>query len=123
MKAHIVFAGMNINYIINEIQVTKPYEHNTSNYIGSAGSKTSFVSSGGREISFKSLCKHNEKSTKNRGHRIRDYKALVNNYTRKSGVLTSPSKSHINGNYIITKFDYTEDTQGNYIIDWGFKEV
>ena len=123
MAGFIVFAGMNINYIANEINVNKPYEHNTSNYIGAAGSKTNFVSSGGRVISFKSLCASDEESAHNRGHRIKDYKALVNKYTRKSAVLTSPSKSNINGNYIITKFDYTEDTGGNYTIDWEFKEV
>ena len=123
MSGHIVFAGMNINYILDEINVNKPYEHSTSDYVGSAGSKTSFVSSGGREISFKSICKHDEKSAHGRGHRIKDYKALVNKYTRKPGVLTSKSKSNIKGNYIITKFDYNEDTKGNFIIDWGFKEV
>lgn len=123
MSGHIVFAGMNINYIINEIKVAKPYEHHTVNYVGSAGSSTNFVSSGGRVITFSNLCKWNEESAHNREHRMLDYKALVNQYTRKSEVLTSPSKSYINGNYIITGFDYTEDTEGNYTIDWEFTEV
>ena len=123
MAGFIVYAGMNINYIANEINVNKPYEHNTSNYIGAAGSNTNFVSSGGRVISFKSVCQADEQSAHNRGHRIKDYKALVNEYTRKAAVLVSESKSNIDGNYIITKFDYTEDTGGNYLIDWEFTEV
>lgn len=121
--AHITFAGMNINYIIDEIQVNKPYNHSTSPYIGAAGSTTKFVSSPGRVITFKNICKHNEQSAHGRKHRIRDYKDLVNKYARKPEVLTSPSKSNIKGNYIITKFDYLEDIGGNYIIDWEFTEV
>ena len=40
MAGHIVFAGMNINNIINEINVNKPQNHNTSSYVGADGSTT-----------------------------------------------------------------------------------
>ena len=122
MKAQIVFANWNINYIISEVNVDYPQSHNTSPYVGSTGSTTNYVSSNGRVISFKNICKHDEKST-TRGHRINDYKYLAQNYNKKPKVLTSPSKSKLNGNYIVTKFDYTEDTQGNFICDWEFTEV
>ena len=93
MTSFIVFAGMNIRYIIDEIQVQKPYEHNTSAYVGSRGSTTTPVSSEGRVISFKSICKADELSETGRDHRIRDYKDIVNIYAFQSGVLTSPSSN------------------------------
>lgn len=123
MAGHIVFAGMNINNIINEINVNKPQNHNTSSYVGADGSTTSYVSSEGRTLTFKSICTSEEESPHGRGHRINDYKYLAENFNKTPKVLTSPSTSNINGNYIITKFDYTEDTGGNYNIDWEFKEV
>ena len=74
-------------------------------------------------MSFKSLCKRDEKSSHNKKHRFNDYKDLVAKWNKTPKVLTSPSKSKINGNYLCTGFDYTEDTNGNYIIDWEFTEV
>ena len=123
MAGHIVFAGMNINYILNEINVDKDHEFNTSPYIGQDGSTTNFVSSTGRMISFKSLCKRDEQSEHGRGHRINDYIYLSKNYKEKSAVLTSSSKSNLKGNYICTECNYSEDTNGNYVIDWKFQEV
>lgn len=122
MQAHIVFANWNINYIIDEIKVNNPYSHNTSPYVGATGSTTNRSSSQGRVLSFKSFCKSDELSS-TRGHRINDYKYLAENYSKTPKVLTSPSQSNLNGNYIITEFNYTEDTMGNYIIDWEFTEV
>ena len=123
MSGYIVFAGMNINNIINEIKINKPQNHNTSAYVGSEGSNTNYISSSGKEITFSSICTFEEESPHSRGHRINDYIYLAKNFNKTPKVLTSPSKSNINGNYILTKFDYTEDTQGNYNIDWEFKEV
>lgn len=123
MAGHIVFAGMNINNIIKEINVNKPQNHNTSSYVGADGSTTNYVSSEGRTLTFKSICTSEEESTNGRGHRINDYKYLAENFNKTPKVLTSPSTSNINGNYIITDFNYTEDTGGNYNIDWEFKEV
>ncbi|AMK16327.1 peptidoglycan-binding domain-containing protein [Methanobrevibacter olleyae] len=123
MAGHIVFAGININNIIDDISVKKTQEFNTSPYVGANGSTTNHISSNGRVISFKNIVKHDEQSPHCRGHRINDYKYLAETFNKKSKVLTSPSKSKINGNYICTGFDYTEDTQHNYIIDWEFTEV
>lgn len=123
MASHIVFAGMNINYITNEIKVSNPMSHNTSEYIGQSGSVTNYVSSQGKVLTFSSICKFDEESPHNRGHRINDYKYLAKAYSETPKVLTSPSQSDLNGNYIVTGFDYTEDTQGNFICDWEFTEV
>lgn len=123
MAGYIVFAGMNINNIIDEINVSKPSEYNTSKYAGSVGSNTNYISSNGRVITFKNLCTYKEESPNGRGYRINDYLSLHTRYYNKVKVLTSPSKSKINGNYMLTGFDYTEDTQGNYIINWEFTEV
>lgn len=123
MKPQIVFAGMNINNIINEIKITNPTSYNTSPYVGATGSSTNYVSSNGRVLSFKSLCTRTEESPHGRGHRINDYISLKTMYYKTAKVLTSPSESNINGNYMLTQMDYTEDTGGNYIIDWEFEEV
>ncbi len=123
MGGFIVFAGMNINYIIEEIQVKTPQDFSTSPYIGQSGSTTNFVSSSGRVLTFKNICKYDERSPHDRGHRINDYKYLADNFNKNSKVLTSPSESQINGNYIITGFDYREDTKGNFICEWEFTEV
>ena len=123
MAGHIVFAGMNINNIIKEINVNKPQNHNTSSYVGADGSTTNYISSEGRTLTFKSICTSEEESQHSRGHRINDYKYLAENFNKTPKVLTSPSTSNINGNYILTDFNYTEDTGGNYNINWEFKEV
>lgn len=123
MAGHIVFAGLNINYIIDEINVDKDQDFNTSPYIGSDGSTTNFISSSGRAISFKSFCGRDEQSPHGRGHRINDYIYIAKTYKKTDKVLTSPSKSNINGNYICIDFNYSEDTKGNYIISWKFQEV
>ena len=122
-KAHITFAGYPIDFIINEISVSNDREHNTSNFIGSKGSTTNYISSSSRILSFSSLCKHDEKSKKGLGHRINDYKWLSQAYNNTAKVLTSPSQSKLKGNYLCTNFNYTEDTTGNYVIDWEFREV
>ena len=72
MAGHIVFAGMNINNIINEINVNKPQNHNTSSYVGADGSTTSYVSSEGRTLTFKSICTSEEECPHGRGHRLND---------------------------------------------------
>ena len=123
MAGHIVFGGININNIIEEIKVDRSQSFNTSPYMGKIGSNTNFVSANGRTITFKNICTRTEKSPHGRGHRIKDYRYLANRYNRKTAVLTSKSKSGINGNYRCVKFDYTEDTQGNYIIEWELQEV
>lgn len=122
MASHIVFAGWNINYITNEIKVSNPMSHNTSEYIGQSGSTTNYVSSQGRVITFSNICKKDEDNT-SKGHRINAYKDLAKEYSKTPKVLTSPSQSDLNGNYIVTGFNYTEDTQGNFICDWEFTEV
>lgn len=121
--AHIVFRGLHIDYIIDEINVETPQEFNTSPYIGTEGSTTNFINRSARTITFKSLCKSDEESRHGRGHRINDYIAASKNSNKIPRVLTSPSNSNIDGNYICTKMDYTEDTKGNYIIEWEFQEV
>ena len=123
MGGYIVFEGMNINYIIDEINVEKDQEFNNSPYIGQDGSTSNFISSSGRIISFKSLCKKDEQSPHGRGHRINDYAYLAKNFNKTAKVLTSSSQSNLNGNYLCTGFNYSEDTAGNYIIDWKFQEV
>ena len=121
--AHIVFNGVKINYIINEIQIRVNQDFNTSPFVGTTGSTTDYVSKSGRVLSFSSICKYDEQSTQGRGHRINDYEYLADNYNKTSKVLTSPSQSNLNGNYLCTGFDYTEDTMGNYNINWEFTEV
>lgn len=123
MTGFIVFAGMNINYILDEIKVNWDQEFNTSPYIGQEGSTTNHISTSGRIISFKSLCKKDEQSPHGRGHRINDYKDLAKTYNKKAGVLTSSSESNLKGNYLCSDFNYVEDTNGNYIIDWEFTEI
>lgn len=123
MAGFIVFDGMNINYIMDEINVERDQDFNTSPYIGQIGSTTNHISTSGRIISFKSLCKRDERSPHGRGHRINDYIYLSKKFNKKPKVLTSSSKSKLKGNYIITNFNYSEDTAGNYIIEWEFTEV
>ena len=55
MAGHIVFAGWNINYIVNEIKVSNPMTHNTSEFVGGSGSTTNYVSSEGRVITFTNI--------------------------------------------------------------------
>jgi len=122
-KAHIQWHGMNIMYILDNIQVSRDEDYNTSSYVGGFGSTTNHISSSGRVISFKSLCLHDEPSRHNRPHRINDYITLAENYKGMVKVLTSPSISNIDGNYMMTGFDYTENTMGDYEISWEFTEV
>lgn len=122
MSGHIVYNGMNIDYIINEIGIDKKRQYNTSPYLGSDGSTTNYVSQDGRVLTFKSLCPALEESRHNRGHRINDYLYIAETGKVKAKVLTSQSESNIDGNYLCTKMDYTEDTGGNYVIEWEFVE-
>lgn len=121
-KAHIQWHGMNIMYILDDIKVSRDEDYHTSPYVGEFGSTTNHVSSGGRVISFKSLCLHDEPSRHDRPHRINDYIALAENYKGKVKVLTSESSSNLDGNYMMTGFEYTENTMGDYEISWEFTE-
>ena len=122
-KAHIQWHGVNIMNIIKEVKITRDEEYNTSSYIGTTGSTTNHISSTGRIISFKSLCTRDEPSRHGRPHRINDYVALAVKYKGLVKVLTSPSMSNLNGNYMMSGFEYSEDTGGNYEIEWEFTEV
>lgn len=119
------FHNVGIRYIIDSFEVKKPQNHTTSPFVGRNSSTTKFVSSDGRVISFKSLCLADEtgsyKGKKIR--RIRLYRYLANVFNQRPAVLTSLSKSDIDGNYILTGFDYKEDTSGNFEINWEFTEV
>lgn len=122
MVGHIVFNNYNIDNIINEIKITENTTHNTSPYIGTYGSNTNYISDEGRVISFKNLVT-NDENTSDGKNRIVLYKNIAKEFKTKSGVLTSSSKSELKGNYIITKFDYTEDTGRNFICEWEFTEI
>ena len=121
--SHIVFGGMYLSNIIEDINIKTNQAFHTSPYVGGEGSDTSLVSRDAKTLSFKSICKHDQESPHGRGHRINDYIHLAKTYNKISAVLTSESTSNIDGNYICTKMDYTEDTAGNYIIDWEFQEI
>lgn len=123
MSAMIIFQKTHINYIIDEIQVKHPMSHTTNDYLGATASNTNFISNSGRIISFQSICKRDETSANKNKWRINVYRKLAEDYQKKAGALTSPSKSHLNGNYILTSFDYVEDTSNNYLINWEFTEV
>ena len=122
-KSHIVFGGMYISYIIDEIKVTTKQDFNTNSYVGTIGSQTNHISTDGRVITFKSLCLKDQLSAHGRGHRINDYIHLAKTYKDSPQVLTSPSLSNVDGNYICMKMDYVEDVSGTYTIDWEFQEV
>lgn len=121
-SSYITFGGMLINYIVDEVKIQTSQSFNTSPYVGADGSSTTFVSREGKNLSFKSLCLKREKSEHNRGHRINDYIYISKTYSKKAGVLVSSSESKIDGNYFCVKMDYTEDTEGNYEIEWEFQE-
>lgn len=122
-KAFIQWNGMNIMNILDNVQISREEDYKTSSYVGDIGSTTNHISSSGRVISFKSLCLNYEQSRHNRPHRINDYIYLSENYKGKVKVLTSPSISNIDGNYMMTGFEYTENTMGDYEISWEFTEV
>lgn len=121
MEAHVTFANVPINYITDSFSVSKTQNHRTSPYIGDKGSNTSYVSSTGKIISFKSMCLNDETGTGDIP-RIQEYIALSETYNQKESTLTSPSYANLNGNYILTDFKYSEDTSGNFTIDWEFTE-
>ena len=121
-KAFIQWHGVNIMNILDKVQISRDEDYKTSSYVGGLGSTTNHISSSGRVISFKSLCTYDEPSRHNRAHRINDYIALAENYKGMVKVLTSPSISNIDGNYMMTGFEYIEDTKGNYEISWEFTE-
>lgn len=122
MAGHIVFEGMNINNIIDEIQVQKDISITSNDYLGGSGSSTDFISESGNILTFESYCLHYEESWHGNNHRIGDYKSLFKTYHTKAGVVTSKSNASINGNYIITKFEIKEDTAGNFRISWELRE-
>lgn len=117
----IVFGGVNIHNILDQVKVSNDKTYTTSPFVGAEGSTSSYVSSKGRILTFQSICTSEERSFHGRGHRINDYIALSK--VKGSKVLTSPSDSNLDGNYVCTGFDYTEDTGGNYTISWEFLEV
>lgn len=122
MAGHIVFEGMNINNIAEEIQVRRDITFASNDYLGGVGSSTDYVSESGNILTFSSLCLNYEESLHGHTHRIEDYKELNSIYSKKQGVVTSQSNANINGNYIITNFEITEDTGGNFKINWELKE-
>lgn len=113
---------MNIKNIADEINVSRAETYGNSEFVGDVGSTVHHISSSGRVISFKSICKADEESRHNRDHRINDYIYLAENYKGQVKVLTSPSMSNLDGNYMMTQFEVTEDTGGNYTIQWEFTE-
>lgn len=124
-KGFISYHNVDIKYIVESFDVKKPQNHTTSPFVGRNSSTTKFVSSDGRIITFRSLCLNDELANY-KGHRIpriRLYKHLANTYNQKPTVLSSLSLSDIDGNYILTGFDYKEDTSGNFEINWEFTEV
>lgn len=123
MTGYIVFNGMNINRIIDQIDVNTEKAYTDSPYVGSSGSHTEYISENGRVITCQSLCMHYEQSAHGNSHRIDDYKQLAKTHKNKTGVLTSNSELDLKGNYLISKFDVTEDTMGNFTISWEFREV
>jgi hypothetical protein len=69
------------------------------------------------------MCLAREQSSMGKNHRINDYEYLYATYEKKAAAFVSSSKSDINGQYIITNFNYEEDSAGNYEITWEFTEV
>ena len=63
MDAHVTFADVPINYITDSFSVSKTQNHRTSPYVGDKGANTSYVSSTGKIISFKSMCLSDEVGT------------------------------------------------------------
>lgn len=123
MTGHIVFNGVSIDNIIDEIEITKERTYNTSAYVGTTGSTTMYVSETSRVITCQSICPFYEESVNGDGHRIDDYRSLEEEFRAKTGVLTTSSNLELKGNYLITKFDVVEDTGGNFRISWEFQEV
>lgn len=122
MAGHIIFNGISINNIIDEIKVESKRNYRTSEYVGSTGSDTSYISEESKVITFSNLCMHYEESTQGNKHRINDYLDLSTQFKNKTGVLTSQSNLDLKGNYIITQFEPVEDTMGNFTIQWELTE-
>ena len=60
--AQLVYNGMFILNIVNEIKIDKARTYSTSPYSGGDGSSTEYVSQNGRVITCKSLCTSTEES-------------------------------------------------------------
>lgn len=123
MQGHIVIDGLNINRIIDEIKVSTDLAYSESPYVGAKGSQVEYVSETGRVITCSNLCAFYEESCHEREHRIDDYRYQAEINKTKPAVLTSKSHLDLKGNYLVTGFNVTEDTMGNFIIDWEFTEV
>lgn len=122
MAGHIIFANTPITHIIGEISIKQTRDYNTSPYVGGEGSNTNYVSELGRVISFKSICPYYDEVDSTNSP-IKTFKNLSKTYKNKTGVLTSPSRMDLKGNYLCTGFEVVEDTGSNFTISWEFTEV
>lgn len=124
MDAMITFDNVGINYITDSLDIKRAQNHRNTPIIGQDGSDISFVSTDARVITCKSLCLRDEKSTDNNDYRINQYIYMSETFNKVSAPLTldSVTKTRVIGNYFITGFDYTEDTMGNFTINWEFTE-
>ena len=114
---------MYLNAIEDSIKQVNDMDHSTNVHVGVNASDTTFISQSGRKLSFKSVVHALESSSKGREHRIQDHQVLFDMYKKTPAYLISNSYAKYNGKYIITKFDYEEDSGGNFTIDWELQEV
>jgi hypothetical protein len=119
----LVLGGMNINAIEDSIKEVKDMQHSTNVHVGVKASDTTFISESGRKLTFKSIVHALETSAHGREHRIQDYQYLADSVKKTPAFLVSNSYAKYNGKYIITKFDETEDSGGNFEIEWELQEV
>ena len=120
----ITFNDVGINYITESLEIKKAQNHRNSPIIGQDGSDISFISSDAIIISCKSLCLDTELSTDGSTNRINQYIQLSQTYNKTSAPLSLDSATNdlVKGNYFITGFDYSEDTMGNFTINWEFTQ-
>ena len=125
MDAKIVFAGVGINYITDSLSVKVNQNHRNSAIVGQDGSDISFVSSDARVISFKSICLKDERTDDGVNPRIQKYVELSRTYNKIDAklIIDDTNAPDAEGQYYLTGFDYTEDTMGNFDIDWEFTQA
>lgn len=118
----ITFADVGINYITDSLEIKRNQNHRNAPIIGQDGSDISFVSSDATVITFKSLCLGDEVSTDGSTNRINQYIQLSQTYNKTQAPLhiESVTSGNVDGEYFITGFDYTENTVGDFTIDWEF---
>ena len=119
----LILNGMYINAIEDSIKEVNDMQHSTNVHVGVKASDTKFISESGRKLTFKSVVHALESSAHGKEHRIQDYQAMSDIVKKTPAFLTSNSYAQYNGKYIITKFDVTEDSGGNFEIDWELQEV